>query len=152
MINNKIHKRWMKYAYLEALKAYGKNEIPVGAVVIYKNNIIGKGHNLIETLNDATAHAEMIAITAASESLGSWRLENCSLYVTLEPCIMCTGALINSRIKKVIYGLSDEKAGACDSLYHLGEDSRLNHNFEIISGVMENKISKLMDDFFKKLR
>ena len=152
MINNKIHKRWMKYAYLEALKAYEKNEIPVGAVVICKNNIIGKGHNLIETLNDATAHAEMIAITAASEFLGSWRLENCSLYVTLEPCIMCTGALINSRIKKVIYGLSDEKAGACDSLYHLGEDHRLAHNVEIISGVMEDKISKLMDDFFKKMR
>lgn len=152
MINNKTHKKWMKYAFLEALKAYEKNEIPVGAVVIHENKIIGKGHNLIEILNDATAHAEMIAITAASESLESWRLDNCILYVTLEPCVMCTGAIINSRIKKVIYGISDNKAGACDSLYHLGEDGRLNHNFEILSGVMEGEIKNLMNIFFKKLR
>ncbi len=152
MINNKTHKKWMKYAFLEALKAYEKNEIPVGAVVIHENKIIGKGHNLIEILNDATAHAEMIAITAASESLESWRLDNCILYVTLEPCVMCTGAIINSRIKKVIYGISDNKAGACDSLYHLGEDGRLNHNFEILSGVMEGEIKNLMNNFFKKLR
>ena len=142
----------MKYAYLEAMKAFDKNEVPVGAVIVYENKIIGKGYNLVETLNNATAHAEIIAIKSASEYIKDWRLENCDLYVTLEPCVMCTGAIINSRIKKVIYGLSDEKAGACDSLYHLGEDGRLNHNFKVLSGVMENEIQKLMDRFFLKMR
>ncbi|MEA1986154.1 MAG: tRNA adenosine(34) deaminase TadA [Candidatus Marinimicrobia bacterium] len=152
MLNNQIHKKWMRYAYLEAMKAYDQKEIPVGAVVVYENKIIGKGYNLVETLNDATAHAEIIAITSASEYMRDWRLENCLLYVTLEPCIMCTGAIINSRIKKVIYGVGDNKAGGCDSLYHLGEDGRLNHNFELLSGVMEDEIRELMDGFFREMR
>jgi tRNA(adenine34) deaminase len=146
------HLYWMRFAYLEAEKAYELGEVPVGAVIVLNNHIIGRGYNMCETLQDATAHAEMLAITAASESLKSWRLEQTRLYVTLEPCPMCTGAMINARIHTVIYGLEDPKAGACDSLYHLCEDPRLNHRVLVRHGYMRDQIKQLMEMFFQRLR
>ena len=146
------HEHWMKLAFREAEKAYNLDEIPVGAVVVHNNSVIGRGHNLRETLKDPTAHAEMIALTAASEHLQNWRLEDCTLYVTMEPCPMCAGAVLNARISEVVYGVLDPKAGAVDSLFHLCEDPRLNHQCKIISGVYKTPIEGLIDSFFKKLR
>jgi len=146
------HLYWMRFAYQEAEKAFDKGEVPVGAVIVMNNRIIGRGHNLCETLQDATAHAEILAITAASDSLKSWRLEKAVLYVTLEPCPMCAGAIINARIHSVVYALEDPKAGACDSLYHLCEDPRLNHRVRVFSGYMREQVQTLMSVFFKQLR
>ncbi len=146
------HLYWMRFAYQEAEKAYELKEVPVGAVVVLNNHIIGRGHNMCETLQDATAHAEILAITAASDSLKSWRLEQATLYVTLEPCPMCAGAMINARLKTVVYGLEDPKAGACNSLYHLCEDPRLNHRIQVRHGYMRDQIKQLMEMFFQRLR
>ena len=146
------HDYWMNVAFREAEKAFEKGEIPVGAVVVKDNIIIGRGHNLRETLNDPTAHAEMIAITAAAETLNSWRLDECRLYVTMEPCPMCAGALVNSRIRTVVYGVADPKAGAVDSLFHLCEDHRLNHQCNIISSIKTQEIESLLKHFFDKIR
>lgn len=146
------HLYWMRFAYQEAEKAYEKGEVPVGAVIVLNNQIIGRGHNLCETLQDATAHAEILAITAASDTISSWRLENAVLYVTLEPCPMCAGAMINARIHSVVYALEDPKSGACDSLYHLCEDPRLNHRVRVLSGYMREQVQTLMAAFFKQLR
>ncbi|MDD3807612.1 MAG: tRNA adenosine(34) deaminase TadA [Candidatus Marinimicrobia bacterium] len=146
------HTYWMQFAYREAEKAFEEGEVPVGAIVVVNNHIIGRGHNMCETLQDATAHAEILAITAASEHLKSWRLDEATLYVTLEPCPMCAGAMINARVKTVIYGLEDAKAGACDSLYHLCEDPRLNHHVKVLHGYLREQIHWLMTEFFKKLR
>ncbi len=146
------HMYWMRFAYQEAEKAFEKKEVPIGAVIVYENRIIGRGHNMCETLQDATAHAEMLAITAASDTLKSWRLEKTTLYVTLEPCPMCTGAMINARVGTVVYGLEDPNAGACDSLYHLCEDPRLNHRIRVCNGYMRDQIKGLMEMFFQELR
>jgi tRNA(adenine34) deaminase len=152
MIDIYSHLYWMRFAYQEAEKAFEEGEVPVGAVIVLNNRIIGKGHNLCETLQDATAHAEILAITAASASLKSWRLENAVLYVTLEPCPMCAGAMINARIHSVVYALEDPKAGACDSLFHLCEDPRLNHRVRVFSGYMREQVHSLMSAFFNQLR
>ncbi len=136
----------------EAEKAFCRDEIPVGAVVVLNDMIIGRGYNQTESLNDPTAHAEMIAISAAANTLRSWRLENCSLYVTLEPCAMCSGALVSARMKEVIIGAMDPKAGACGSLRNIVQDHRLNHQVQVLSNVLEEESSEILKRFFQKLR
>ena len=142
----------MREALKEAEKALRKKEVPVGAVVVHQNKIIGRGHNQTETLKDATAHAEILAIGAASNFLNSWRLNDASIFVTVEPCIMCSGAVVLSRLDGLIFGTFDPKAGACGSLYNLLQDIRLNHQVEIISGVLEDQCKSILKAFFEKLR
>ncbi|GAB4339715.1 MAG: tRNA adenosine(34) deaminase TadA [Calditrichia bacterium] len=142
----------MELAFREAEKAYEKREVPVGAVVVYENKVIGRGHNLTESLQDPTAHAEILAITAAAEYLGSRRLLDTRLYVTLEPCAMCAGAIVLARIPVLVYGAADPKSGACGSLMNVVQDERLNHRVEMVTGIMENRCSLILSDFFRKLR
>ena len=142
----------MTRALQEAEKAQEKNEVPIGAVVVYQNQIIGKGFNQTESLQDPTAHAEMIAISAAANFLQSWRLQNCSLYVTLEPCAMCAGAIVLSRVSQMVFGTFDPKAGSCGSLRNIVQDTRLNHQVSIISCVCQDECSDILKAFFKKLR
>jgi len=148
----KDHKLWMKEALKEARKAFNNNEVPVGAVVVHDNKIIGRGYNQIETLQDPTAHAEMIAITAATNHIQLKWLRDCTLYVTVEPCSMCAGAIVLARLNKVIYGVQDIKTGAHSSLFNLLNDPRLNHQVEVIPGVLRDQCSAIMIDFFEKLR
>ncbi|MBU1299923.1 MAG: tRNA adenosine(34) deaminase TadA [Bacteroidetes bacterium] len=150
MLNEKKYERWMELAFKEAQKAYDRNEVPVGAVIIFNDKIIGKGYNQIEALQDPTAHAEMIAITAAASFLGSRRLENCEMYVTLEPCPMCAGAIVLARIPLLIFGAYDDKAGACTSLYTITNDTRLNHRVHTVGGILDNKCGNLLKSFFQK--
>lgn len=144
--------RWMQLAYQEAERAFEEGEVPVGAVIVCENQIIARGRNQIELLKDPTAHAEMIAITAAAGSLGTKWLENCDIYVTLEPCCMCSGALVLSRIRRLVFGANDPKAGAVGSLYNLAQDARLNHRIEVSSGILESKCSAILKEFFVRLR
>jgi tRNA(adenine34) deaminase len=146
------HETWMAYAFKEAEKAYEQNEIPIGAVVVFQNKIVGRGFNQIEMLQDPTAHAEMIAITAAVATIGSKWLNGATLYVTLEPCPMCAGAVVLSRMQTLVFGASDPKTGACGSLMNIAQDERLNHRVEIVHGIMEVKCSAILKDFFVKLR
>lgn len=139
-------------ALQEAEKAFDENEVPVGAVVVKDRKIIGRGYNQIEKLKDATAHAEMIAITAAANHLGNWRLSECSIYVTLEPCVMCTGALLASRIKELFFSVFDPKFGACGSVYNLAEDGKTNHKINVYSGIYSEESTKLLQEFFNKLK
>lgn len=143
---------FMKKAIREALKAYHKGEIPVGAVIVVDNKIISRAHNIKETKNDPTAHAEILAIKKAGKRLHSWRLTNATLYVTKEPCIMCAGAIVHARIKKVVYGCDDPKGGGVLSLYRILQDPRLNHQVEIKKGVLEKECRALLQKFFKGLR
>jgi tRNA(adenine34) deaminase len=142
----------MKIALQEAEKALEKGEVPVGAVVVHDNMIVGKGYNQTESLQDPTAHAEMIALTSAANTLKTWRLENCILIVTLEPCAMCAGALVLARIKKLIFGVNDPKAGACGTLRNIVQDDRLNHQIETVSGILAEESALLLKTFFKNLR
>lgn len=142
----------MKEALKEAKKAYDKLEVPVGAVVVKEGKIIARAHNLKETKYDTTKHAEILAIQKASKKLNSWRLIDCEMYVTLEPCSMCAGAIINSRIKKVYIGTLDEKTGAAGSVLNLFEDFTFNHKVEVEKGIMQEECEKLLKDFFKMLR
>jgi tRNA(adenine34) deaminase len=144
--------RWMESALREAEQALRRKEVPVGAVVIHKGKVIGKGYNQIETLQDPTAHAEMIAITAAASNLGGRRLEQCTLYVTLEPCPMCAGAAVLARIPRLVFGTADPKAGSCGTLYNIVQDDRLNHRVEVLGGILEPRCSALLTEFFQKLR
>ena len=144
--------RWMRHALAEAGSALKKGEVPVGAVVVYEDKIIGRGHNQTEGLNDPTAHAEIIAIGAAATYLNSWRLSGASLYVTIEPCAMCAGALVLSRIDRLVFGSKDPKAGACGSLYNIVQDIRLNHQLEIVPYILEKECSQMLRAFFEKLR
>jgi tRNA(adenine34) deaminase len=146
------HERWMEFAFKEAEQAYKRKEVPVGCVIVRENRIIGKGHNQIETLKDPTAHAEIIAITAAATQLDNQRLDQCVLYVTLEPCPMCAGAIVLARIPTLVFGAPDPKSGACGSLYNVVQDERLNHRVELVKGILEPKCSALLKDFFSKLR
>jgi tRNA(adenine34) deaminase len=146
------HEKWMEQAFSEAEKAYQKKEVPVGAVVVYENRVIGRGHNLIETLQDPTAHAEILAITAAANYLASWRLDDTSLYVTLEPCSMCAGAILNARIKEVIFAAPDPRLGACGSVVHLLQNDRLKSSINVIPGILHSKSESILKEFFIKLR
>lgn len=144
--------KFMKMALAEAKRAYKKDEVPIGALLVYKNKIIGRGHNLKEFLQSPLGHAEVIAIHRASKLKQNWRLEDCTLYVTLEPCLMCAGTIWQSRIARVVFAAYDPKAGALKTLYNVGEDKRLNHQFECLGGVFEDESKKLLQKFFKKLR
>jgi len=146
------HEKWMDQAFLEAEKAYNKKEVPVGAVIVFEDKIIGRGHNLIETLQDPTAHAEMLAITAAANYLAHWRLEETSIYVTLEPCPMCAGAILNSRIPNIIFGAFDERFGACGSVTNVLKNNGLNIPVNVIPGILQSKCLSIIKDFFKNLR
>lgn len=146
------HGRFMVAALQQAQNAMEADEVPVGAVIAYKNQIIARAHNQRETLNDPTAHAEMIALTQAASYLDSWRLEGCTMYVTLEPCPMCAGALVLARIDRLVYGPTDPKAGACETLYNITEDERLNHRVEVISGFLEEPCKAILQEFFARKR
>ena len=149
---NPNHEYYMREALKEAEIAREKNEVPIGAVVVKDDEIIARAHNLRETNQQPTAHAELLAIEAACEKLGTFRLEECTLYVTLEPCIMCSGAIIMSRIPLVVYGAKDPKGGTVDSLMHLLQTPEFNHRAEVVSGILENESSQMLKDFFRVLR
>ncbi len=138
----------MQYALVQAEKAYEAGEVPVGAVVVFKNRIIGRGYNQRERLNDPTAHAEIIAITAAANTLEDWRLNDCFLFVTKEPCPMCAGAIVISRLKMVVFGCYDEEKGCCGSLYQLCGDPRLGQKIAVKGGVLEEECLELIQNFF----
>jgi len=143
---------FMYEAIAEARKAEARGEVPVGAVIVKDGEIFARGHNLRESAQDPTAHAELIAIRGAAARLGSFRLEEMTCYVTLEPCPMCAGALVNARVPRVVYGADDPKAGATTTLYTIGSDTRLNHTFEMRSGVLAEECGALLTDFFAKIR
>lgn len=147
-----MQEKFMKIALKEAKKAYDKEEIPVGAVIVKDGKVVAKAHNLKELKNDTTKHAEILAIQKASKKLDSWRLQDCEMYVTLEPCSMCAGALIQSRIKKVYIGTMDYKTGACGSVLNLLNDYKFNHYVEIETGILADECEKILKDFFKELR
>lgn len=142
------HKRWMLKALREAERAMDNGEVPVGAVVVLGETIVGRGHNHVERLGDPTAHAEMIAITAACETVGQKYLDKCTLYVTLEPCPMCAGAMVLSKLGKLVFGAMDEKAGSASTLYNITDDKRLNHRVEVIGGIEAERSAELLKSFF----
>jgi tRNA(adenine34) deaminase len=144
--------RWMESALREAEQALKRKEVPIGAVIVHNGRIIGKGYNQTESLQDPTAHAEMIAITAAATSLGSRRLEDCTLYVTLEPCPMCAGAIVLARVPRLVFGAYDPKAGACGTLLNIVQDNRLNHRAELAGGVLQERCGGLLSLFFQQIR
>lgn len=148
----KLDDHFMAEALKEARKAEDKEEVPVGAVIVHENRVIARAHNQVELLKDATAHAEMIALTQAESYLGDWRLDGATLYVTKEPCFMCSGALVQSRVTRLVYGARDVKAGGAGSALNLVQDSKLNHWVEITAGVREEECKTLIQEFFKKLR
>lgn len=150
MMNMK--EKFMKEALKEAKKAYDKLEVPVGAVIVKDGKVIARAHNLKETKFDTTKHAEILAIQKASKKLNSWRLLGCEMYVTLEPCSMCAGALINSRIKKIYIGANDERTGAVGSVFNLLEDYKFNHKVDVEKGILRDECEKILKDFFKMLR
>ena len=152
MDKKKVYEKWMKYAVVEAVKGLDSGEVPIGAIIVNDGRIIGKGYNQVETLSDATAHAEMIAITSASSTLQDWRLLDCTIFVTKEPCPMCAGAILNSRINRIIFGLADEKWGSCGSYYDICRDKREENFPLIVGGVLEDDSRFLIDEFFKKVR
>ncbi|MDD2900014.1 MAG: tRNA adenosine(34) deaminase TadA [Desulfuromonadaceae bacterium] len=146
------HEQWMRHAIVEARKAQSKDEVPIGCVIVHKEKIIARGHNLRETTHDPAGHAELIAIRKAARKRGSWRLLDTVLYVTLEPCIMCMGAIILSRIPTIVFGCYDPKGGAAGSLFDFSNDRRLNHSVECIPYVLEHECSGLLSAFFAELR
>jgi tRNA(adenine34) deaminase len=147
-----LHEHWMRSALEEARLAFEAGETPVGAVIVHEERIIASAHNERESLNDPTAHAEMIAVTQAAGALSSWRLLDCTLYVTLEPCPMCAGAIVQARMPRVFYGASDPKAGACHSLFQITSDVRLNHQAIVIGGVLKDESRILLQEFFAQQR
>lgn len=152
MKNSQEDERLMRYALEQAGIAEENGDVPIGAVIVYENQIIGRACNQREQLKDPTAHAEIIALTQAAAFLESWRLHGCTIYVTLEPCPMCAGALVLARLDRLVYGCNDPKAGACGSLYNIVQDERLNHRLEVTSGVLVDECSKLLQKFFKQRR
>lgn len=142
----------MKEALKEAHKAYETDEVPIGAVIVRNGEIVGRGYNQKETLKDATLHAEMSAIRDACKNLGGWRLPGCTMYVTLEPCSMCAGALVNARIEKLIIGAPDYKTGACGSVINIVQDEKFNHQIDVRFGLLQEDCSNLLKEFFMKLR
>ncbi len=152
MVGDNPNKKWMNEAIRLAEEAFAMGEVPVGAVVIKENTIIGRGYNQRESLKDPTAHAEMLAITAAANTIDDWRLTDAVLYVTKEPCPMCAGAIVNSRLKMVVFGSYDEEKGCCGSLYQICGDSRLESNVAVLGGVEEERCTLLIQDFFRSRR
>jgi tRNA(adenine34) deaminase len=146
------HDYWMRRALDQARRAFEAAEVPIGAVIVHEEQVIGEGFNQREMLNDPTAHAEMIAITQAAQALGSWRLLDCTLYVTLEPCPMCAGAIVQARVPRVIYGATDPKAGACHTLYSITDDPRLNHRALVLRGVLQEECRAILQEFFAAQR
>ena len=146
------HNVFMQEALAEAQQAYEKNEIPIGAVIVQNGIIIARAHNLRETLQTTTSHAEMLAINKANVRTGFWRLDKATLYTTVEPCMMCAGTIVQSRIKMVVYGAKDEKAGCAGTIFNLLEEKRFNHQCEVIGGVMEAECQEILKRFFRKLR
>ncbi len=146
------HEYYMREALKEAQKAYEEGEVPVGCVIVYENNIIARGHNQRETLQDPTAHAEILAITSAALALKSWRLENTKMYITLEPCPMCAGAIIMARIPEVYFGAYDPKAGCCGSILNILDDHRFNHNPIVVPGICAEECSEVLTKFFREIR
>jgi len=147
-----MHEHFMKMALEEAELALREDEVPIGAVIVHGGRVIARAHNQRERLHDPTAHAEMIAITQAAEAVRSWRLDDCTLYVTLEPCPMCAGAIVQARIPTVVYGAADPKAGAVRTLFHLLDDPRLNHRCLIVSGVLAEPCGQILTRFFQQQR
>ena len=147
-----MQEKFMKEALKEAKKAYTKLEIPVGAVIVKDGKIIARAHNIKEEKQDTTKHAEIIAIQKESKKLKGWRLNDCEMYVTLEPCAMCAGAIIQARIKKIYIGTMDEKTGACGSVLNLLKDFKFNHTVEIETGILKDNCEQILKDFFKELR
>ncbi len=147
-----LHERWMKFALKEAYRAFEQNEVPVGAIIVHQNTIIAKGYNQIEMMRDPTAHAEMIALTAAAAHLENKFLKDCVLYVTMEPCPMCAGAIVLSRIPTIVFGCYDPKMGACGSVLNVTEHKKLNHQVHVIGGVLDAECGGLVKEFFKKKR
>ena len=146
------HRHYMAQAYAQAQSAFAVDEVPVGAIIVRDGHVLAAAHNGREQLRDPTAHAEMVAITQAAAALESWRLEGCTLYVTLEPCPMCAGAILQARISTVVYGADDPKAGAVNSLYRLLDDQRLNHRADVVRGVMAEPCGQILTDFFSAKR
>jgi tRNA(adenine34) deaminase len=147
-----MYEHFMLLALEEAEQAFREEEVPIGAVIVREGRVIASAHNQREQLHDPTAHAEMIAITQAAETLQSWRLEGCTLYVTLEPCPMCTGAILQARIPLLVYGTADPKAGAVHSLYRLLDDARLNHRCEVVSQILAEPCGQILSRFFQAQR
>jgi tRNA(adenine34) deaminase len=147
-----MHEHFMKLALEEAEQALREDEVPVGAVIVHQERVIAVAHNQREQLHDPTAHAEMIAITQAAESLQSWRLDGCTLYVTLEPCPMCAGAILQARIPTLVYGTTDPKAGAVHTLYHMLDDPRLNHRCQTVSNILAQPCAAILSRFFQAQR
>ena len=146
------HQKFMARAFILAEQAFDEGEVPVGAIVVHKGQIIGKGYNQVERLNDPTAHAEMLAISAACETISEKYLSGCTLYVTLEPCPMCAGASVWSKMGAIVFGASDAKAGACGSLFNISSNEKLNHRIDVIQGVMEAECEFLLKEFFREKR
>lgn len=142
----------MEKAFIQAEIAFEKKEVPVGAVIVHNNRIVGTGYNQVEMLQDPTAHAEMIAISGAINTLGTKYLEHCTLYVTLEPCMMCSGALVWSKIERIVFGAMDFRSGGCGSIFNISQNQKLNHRIEIIQGIMEAESEWLLKRFFKAKR
>ena len=143
---------YMRLALQQAQQAQAEDEVPVGAIILHQDRIIAAAYNQREQLHDPTAHAEMIAITQAAEAIGDWRLEHCTMYVTLEPCPMCAGAILQSRIPRLIYGATDPKGGAVNSLYSLLTDSRLNHTVQVTGGILAEECGSILTHFFRNKR
>jgi tRNA(adenine34) deaminase len=152
IINADPDERYMQAAIRQAILAEENGDVPIGCVIVYQNRIIAKGYNQREQLKDPTAHAEMLALTGAAEYIGNWRLHGCTMYVTLEPCTMCAGAMVLARMDRLVYGCADPKTGACQSLYNIVQDERLNHQLEVKAGVLNSECSELLSLFFQKRR
>ena len=151
-MDNEIDNRYMKLAIDQAFIAEENGDVPIGCIIVHENQVIGRAYNQREQLQDPTAHAEIIALTQAASFLESWRLLDCTMYVTLEPCCMCAGALVLARMKRLVYGCDDPKTGAVKSLYNIVQDDRLNHKVEVTSGVMADECTTLLQSFFKRRR
>ena len=147
-----MEEKFMQEALKEAKKAYKKKEVPIGAVIVYKNKIISRGYNLREKKNNSLMHAEIIAIAKAGKVITDWRLEDCTMYITLEPCQMCAGAIVQARMKRVVIGSRNAKAGCAGSVLNLLQEERFNHQVELTEGVLEEECSSMLSDFFKELR
>ena len=146
------YEKYMDLALEQAQIAYNSNEVPIGCIIVYNNEVIGKGCNLRVTKGNVLAHAEITAINEACNFMGDWRLENCTLFVTVEPCPMCAGAILQARVKEVVFGTRNPKAGCVGSVYNLLQDSRFNHQVEITEGVRQEECASIMKDFFKRFR